>query len=111
MRIINFISPETDPLGAGYHLLQSKIAVGSGGFWGKGLMSGTQNRLHFLPAQHTDFIFSVAAEELGFFGVASAVARNTLGRVTTIPQGCQKQGQELVNVIKKLEDAGFVVKS
>ena len=50
-------------------------------------------------------------KELGFFGVTSAVARNTLGRVTTIPQGCQKQGQELVNVIKKLEDAGFVVKS
>ena len=50
-------------------------------------------------------------KELGFFGVASAVARNTLGRVTTIPQGCQKQGQELVNVIKKLEEAGFVVKS
>ncbi len=50
-------------------------------------------------------------KELGFFGVASAVARNTLGRITTIPQGCQKQGQELVNVIKKLEDAGFVVKS
>ncbi len=50
-------------------------------------------------------------KELGFFGVASAVARNTLGRVTSIPQGCQKQGQELVNVIKKLEDAGFVVKS
>ncbi len=50
-------------------------------------------------------------KELGFFGVASAVARNTLGRVTTIPQGCQKQGQELANVIKKLEDTGFVVKS
>jgi hypothetical protein len=50
-------------------------------------------------------------KELGFFGVANAVARNTLGRVTTIPQGCQKQGQELVNVIKKLEEAGFVVKS
>ncbi len=50
-------------------------------------------------------------KELGFFGVANAVARNTLGRVTTIPQGCQKQGQELANVIKKLEDAGFVVKS
>lgn len=49
-------------------------------------------------------------KELGFFGVASAVARNTLGRVTTIPQGCRKQGQELANVIKKLEDAGFVVK-
>ncbi len=50
-------------------------------------------------------------KELGFFGVASAVARNTLGRVTTIPQGCQKQGQNLIEVVKKLEDAGFVVKS
>lgn len=70
LRIMNFINPESDPLGAGYHMLQSKIAVGSGGFWGKGLMLGTQNRLHFLPAQHTDFIFSVAAEELGFIGVA-----------------------------------------
>ncbi|MFC2020271.1 DUF1858 domain-containing protein [Chloroflexota bacterium] len=50
-------------------------------------------------------------KELGFLGVASAVARNTLGRLTTIPQGCQKQGQELADVIKKLEDAGFVVKS
>ena len=50
-------------------------------------------------------------KELGFFGVASAVARNTLGRVTTIPQGCQRQGQDLTEVVKKLEDAGFVVKS
>ncbi len=50
-------------------------------------------------------------KELGFFGVASAIARNTLGRVTTIPQGCQKQGQDLTEVVKKLEDAGFVVKS
>ena len=50
-------------------------------------------------------------KELGFLGVASAVARNTLGRVTTIPQGCQRQGQELVDVIRKLEDAGFTVKS
>ncbi len=50
-------------------------------------------------------------KELGFFGVASAIARNTLGRVTTIPQGCQKQGQDLTEIVKKLEDAGFVVKS
>jgi rod shape determining protein RodA len=70
MRIVNFFNPESDPLGAGYHLIQSKIAVGSGGFWGKGFLSGTQSRLNFLPAQHTDFIFSVIAEEWGFVGAA-----------------------------------------
>ena len=59
-----------DPLGAGYHGLQSQIAVGSGEIWGKGLLAGTQSQLHFLPEQHTDFLFSVFAEELGFLGVA-----------------------------------------
>ncbi|MBI4650980.1 rod shape-determining protein RodA, partial [Candidatus Desantisbacteria bacterium] len=67
-RILAFLDPELDPLGSGYHLIQSKIAIGSGGFWGKGYMSGTQTRLNFLPAQHTDFIFSVIGEELGFIG-------------------------------------------
>jgi rod shape determining protein RodA len=57
-----------DPLGAGYHSLQAKIAIGSGGLLGKGLLAGTQSQLHFLPAQHTDFIFGVLAEEAGFFG-------------------------------------------
>jgi len=70
-RIMTFMNPESDPLGAGYHLIQSKIAVGSGMFWGKGFLHGTQNRLQFLPEQHTDFIFSVFAEEWGFVGCAT----------------------------------------
>jgi len=70
-RILTFLNPEADPLGAGYHLIQSKIAVGSGMFWGKGFLHGTQNQLQFLPEQHTDFIFSVFAEEWGFVGCAT----------------------------------------
>lgn len=68
MRLIVFINPELDPLGYGYQLTQSVIAIGSGGFSGKGIYEGTQARLQFLPAQHTDFIFSVLGEEMGFFG-------------------------------------------
>src|SRR2546426_587189 len=67
-RIRTFLKPELDPLGAGYHIIQSKIAVGSGMIWGKGFLQGTQNHLNFLPEQHTDFIFSVFAEEWGLVG-------------------------------------------
>jgi rod shape determining protein RodA len=67
-RIINFINPEQDPLRSGYHIIQSKIAVGSGGIFGKGFLHGTQSQLRFLPEQHTDFAFSVFAEEWGFAG-------------------------------------------
>jgi rod shape determining protein RodA len=67
-RVLVFLNPERDPLGAGYHIIQSKIGVGSGGFWGKGLVEGTQSRLDFLPEKHTDFIFTIFAEELGFAG-------------------------------------------
>ncbi|WP_028325000.1 rod shape-determining protein RodA [Desulfatirhabdium butyrativorans] len=67
-RIVTFLSPERDPLGAGYHIIQSKIAVGSGQLVGKGFMKGTQNVLSFLPEQHTDFIFSVLAEDWGLIG-------------------------------------------
>jgi rod shape determining protein RodA len=67
-RILTFLNPDLDPLGTGYHIIQSKIAVGSGRFFGKGFLNGTQNRLDFLPAQHTDFAFAVFAEEWGFFG-------------------------------------------
>ncbi len=67
-RILTFLRPDMDPLGAGYHINQSKIAIGSGLFWGKGYLQGTQTRLHFLPEQHTDFAFSVLAEEWGFVG-------------------------------------------
>ncbi len=69
-RIFTFLDPESDPLGAGYHVIQSKIAIGSGGFSGKGFLSGTQARLDFLPEQHTDFVFAVLSEEWGFVGVA-----------------------------------------
>jgi rod shape determining protein RodA len=67
-RVLNFIWPERDPLGSGYHIIQSKIAVGSGGIFGKGFLQGTQSHLRFLPEQHTDFAFSVFAEEWGFMG-------------------------------------------
>ncbi|MFP3866922.1 MAG: rod shape-determining protein RodA [Desulfobacteraceae bacterium] len=67
-RILTYLNPEGDPLGAGYHIIQSKIAVGSGLLWGKGFLEGTQSKLNFLPEQHTDFVFSVFAEEWGFAG-------------------------------------------
>jgi len=67
-RIRTFLNPERDPLGSGYHIIQSKIAVGSGGIFGKGFMKGTQSQLSFLPERHTDFAFSVFAEEWGFVG-------------------------------------------
>jgi len=68
MRLLVFLNPSSDPLGAGYTVTQSKIAVGSGGLFGKGWLSGTQNQLNFLPERHTDFIFSVIGEEWGFIG-------------------------------------------
>ncbi len=70
-RVLTFIDPGKDPLGAGYHILQSKIAVGSGGVTGKGYMQGTQSQLDFLPEKHTDFIFTMFAEEMGFIGTVS----------------------------------------
>lgn len=70
-RILTFANPEADPKGAGYQIIQSKVAIGSGSMWGKGFLKGSQTHLKFLPAQHTDFIFSVIGEERGFFGVAA----------------------------------------
>ncbi|MBR4749475.1 MAG: rod shape-determining protein RodA [Abditibacteriota bacterium] len=67
-RIYTFLSPESDPLGSGYHVLQSRIAIGSGGLFGKGYLKGTQKKLDFIPEQHTDFVFTVFGEELGFAG-------------------------------------------
>ena len=67
-RIDTFLDPSTDPLGAGYHITQAKIAMGSGGWTGRGFMQGTQSRLNFLPEKHTDFIFNTLAEEFGFVG-------------------------------------------
>lgn len=73
-RVLTFLNPETDPLGAGYHIIQSKIAIGSGGVYGKGWLNGTQSHLDFLPERSTDFIFSVLAEEFGLFGALLMLA-------------------------------------
>jgi rod shape determining protein RodA len=67
-RLILFLDPDKDPLGGGYHLIQSRIAIGAGGLWGRGIHQGTQTQLNFIPEQHTDFIFSAVGEETGFVG-------------------------------------------
>ena len=67
-RVLTFLDPQEDPLGAGYNILQSMIAIGSGGFFGKGYLQGSQSQLNFLPEKHTDFVFTMLAEEFGFFG-------------------------------------------
>ncbi len=73
-RIFTFLNPETDPLGSGYHILQSKIALGSGGLFGKGFLQGTQGHLNFLPEKQTDFIFTMLAEEFGLVGGVGLIA-------------------------------------
>ncbi|WP_296802101.1 rod shape-determining protein RodA [Thiolapillus sp.] len=73
-RVLTFLNPESDPLGAGYHIIQSKIAIGSGGIYGKGWLNGTQSQLEFLPERHTDFIFAVLGEEFGLVGVLLLLA-------------------------------------
>jgi rod shape determining protein RodA len=99
-RILTFLDPERDPTGAGYHIIQSKIAIGSGQLLGKGYMKGTQSHLRFLPERHTDFIFSVLAEEWGFVGTMlvlglfmlllfwgldiAAKAKDTFGRLLAV---------------------------
>ena len=77
-RILTFLNPERDPLGAGYHILQSKIALGSGGLFGRGFMQGTQSHLNFLPEKQTDFIFTMLAEEFGMVGGLGLLALYTL---------------------------------
>ncbi|MFH1715046.1 MAG: rod shape-determining protein RodA [Elusimicrobiota bacterium] len=90
-RLVTFLNPELDPLGAGYNVIQSKVAVGSGGLIGKGLFSGTQGQLGFLPERHTDFIFSVVAEETGFLGAVFLVLLfiALLWRMYIIAQGAR----------------------
>jgi len=90
-RILTFLNPDRDPLGAGYHIIQSKIAIGSGMIFGKGFLKGTQNVLSFLPEQHTDFIFSVLAEEWGLAGAVTLlfVFFLLLARGTSIAYKCR----------------------
>ena len=73
-RVLTFLNPESDPLGSGYHIIQSKIAIGSGGMEGKGWLQGTQSQLEFLPERHTDFIFAVFSEEFGLMGILGLLA-------------------------------------
>jgi rod shape determining protein RodA len=82
-RITTFLDPESDPLGAGYNIIQSKIALGSGGMWGKGFLQGTQGHLNFLPEKQTDFIFTMIAEEFGLVG-----ALGTLGLLSLVVLFC-----------------------
>jgi rod shape determining protein RodA len=73
-RVLTFLDPERDPLGSGYHIIQSKIALGSGGVWGKGFLQGTQSQLSFLPEKQTDFVFTMLAEEIGLVGALGLLA-------------------------------------
>lgn len=113
-RILVFLNPELDPMVSGYQVIQSKIAVGSGGFAGMGLFKGIQTQLGYIPAKHTDFIFSVAGEELGFIGTfliigllffivlrcfyVAANARNSLGRYIAVGVGCMFLAQAFENI-------------
>lgn len=117
-RIYTFLEPERDPLGHGYHSIQSKIAVGSGGFWGKGIGKGSQTRLGFLPERHTDFIFSVVGEELGFVGSVTILVLYfvILGRSIQIAQTARDKlgiyvtlGAVSVLLFHILENVGMVV--
>ena len=90
-RIDTFLDPASDPLGAGYHITQSKIALGSGGWSGRGFMQGTQSRLNFLPEKHTDFIFTTLAEEFGFIGGFSLLGLYVLILVFCITSAVQNK--------------------
>jgi rod shape determining protein RodA len=90
-RIDTFLDPANDPLGAGYHITQSQIALGSGGWTGRGFMEGTQSRLNFLPEKHTDFIFTTLAEEFGFVGAASLLVLYILILVFCIATALQQR--------------------
>ncbi|MFQ6014924.1 MAG: rod shape-determining protein RodA [Anaerolineae bacterium] len=117
-RIMIFLDPGKDPLGAGYNTLQARIGIGAGGWFGQGYMNGTQSQLYFLRVRHTDFIFSVLAEELGFAGAiilftlfalllwrilrAASLARDTFGRLVTTGIACFLFFQILVNLAMNL---------
>jgi len=90
-RILTFINPERDPLGAGYQIIQSKIAVGSGGIFGKGFLQGSQSYLDYLPEKHTDFIFTLFSEEFGFFGslVLLLIYALVIYRISKIGSECR----------------------
>jgi rod shape determining protein RodA len=92
-RVLTFLDPESDPLGSGYHILQSKIALGSGGLFGKGYLEGTQSHLNFLPEKQTDFIFTMLAEEFGLVGSLGLLALYValIGYCLAIAMACKNQ--------------------
>ncbi|PIE54176.1 MAG: rod shape-determining protein RodA [Dethiosulfovibrio peptidovorans] len=101
-RLLVFIDPSRDPLGAGYNVIQSRIAVGSGSIWGKGFLQGTQSKLRFLPEPHTDFVFSVWSEEWGFVGAALVLLLFgiLLWRMLGIAVRCRdKQGKVMISAL------------
>ncbi|MCX5866483.1 MAG: rod shape-determining protein RodA [Proteobacteria bacterium] len=117
-RIVSFVSPRADPLGTGYQIIQSKIAVGSGCFLGKGYLQGTQTQLKFLPQQHTDFVFSVFSEEHGFLGVILVLALFVTLIVWSIQIGAQAKdrfgsllafGIAMLFLIQSVFNIGMVV--
>ncbi len=97
-RLLVFLDPSVDPRNAGYHVIQSKVAIGSGGLFGSGFLAGPQKRLAFLPEQHTDFIFAVVGEELGFIGVTVALALFLMLflRITNIAERANESYSSLV---------------
>jgi rod shape determining protein RodA len=111
-RITTLLYPEQDPLGSGYQIMQSKIAVGSGGLFGKGFKKGTQSQLRFLPARHTDFIFSVIGEEAGFLGVflVTAVYLMLLVRLfQSVEKSRDRAGVYLIFMVAMLISAQFLI--
>jgi rod shape determining protein RodA len=111
-RLITVISPEKDPLGTGYHIIQSKIAIGSGGLFGKGFSKGTQSQLRFLPARHTDFIFSVIGEELGFLGVIGALFLYLLllwRLFRSVEKTCDRTGAYIVFMVSVMLASQFFI--
>ncbi len=98
-RILSFVSQESDPLGAGYQLRQSKIAVGSGQLLGRGYQQGTQSQLRFLPARHTDFIFAVLAEERGFLGVVAVLGLYGLFLWSGVRAACRSRDRSGILVV------------
>ena len=102
LRILTFLDPDRDPLGAGYQIIQSKIAIGSGGFYGKGFLQGTQSYLDFLPEKHTDFIFTLFSEEFGFIGSIGLLFLYTIIIIRIISIGAFSQ-----SIFAKLFCFGF----
>ena len=117
-RVLTFLDPQSDPLGSGYHIIQSQIAIGSGGLFGKGWMNGSQAQLEFLPERSTDFIFAVIGEEFGLHGPAGAAGavpvRRLARRVTsrrrpaTPSRGCWPRALALTFFVYVFINAGMV---